>query len=724
VADRGGRVVKIGRREMIALGLGGGGALALGVWAVRRSRRAPLPAREQAFAPNAFVAVDDDGSVTVWVSKSEMGQGVRTALPMIVAEELDADWSRVRAEAAIAHDGYGEMGTFASTSVATMWDALRDAGAAARAMLIAAAASRLAVEESALRTERGEVIHEESGRRIGYGELAALAATLDVPDDPPRKAASAYRLLGTEPLRIDTEDKIAGNAIYGADVEVDGLVIAAVARPPMPGARLAGHDEPAARAMPGVIGVERIDTGGGDATVAVIAETTWAALRGREALAARWDPPAGIEVRSSDDAMARLRVLAGRESRAIAIDRGDARAALAAAARTFEARYEAPLVAHQPMEPLVATAHVEGDRCTVWAPTQNPLLCRNETAERLGIDRANVTVHTTFLGGGFGRRAEREEVAEAVALSARLGRPVRVQWSREDDVRGDWYRPPAVIAWSAAIDAGGAITGALGRIASPGLTGADSERGDLDPLACEGASTSLYGFPSLRVEWHHLRLPMRLGIWRSVAHSVNAFALERFVDELARALGRDPLELRRSLLSRSDLEGASRLRAVLERAVERARARPLPAGRALGIAAHPCFGSFVAQVAEVSIEGERPKVHRVTCALDCGRVVHPGIVRQQVEGGIAFGLSAALHSAIAFEDGAIVPSNFHDAPILRIDEMPEVDVEIVTSDAPPSGVGELAVPVLAPAVANALAVLAPGATLRTLPITLSEARPG
>ncbi|AKF09421.1 xanthine dehydrogenase family protein molybdopterin-binding subunit [Sandaracinus amylolyticus] len=703
---------KLTRRDVLAAGLGGalagGAGLVLGAfYGVRRERHAKrVPPREEPFAPSVFLAIAESGVVTIWLTKSEMGQGVATALPQIVAHELDADWSLVRVEQAIANRNYGDQTTVASASVASMFDELRRAGAAAREMLIAAAARVWDVPPSECDAADGFVVHRPSGRRLGYGPLAPLAAELDVPDAPRVKERGASGLLGRALPRVDTPEKVDGSARFGLDVRLPGMVFAALARAPVNGSALERFDERAARAVTGVIDVVRTS-----ASVAVIATSTWAAFRGVDALAATFRAPP-TPIASSAQLFERMRAMVD-EPGAIATDGDVSAITRAPEARRVRATYELPLLAHQTMEPPNATVHHEPahdpPRCRIWAPTQDPQGCQWDAAETLGLPGAQIEVRTTWLGGGFGRRASRDEVREAVEIARAIApRPVQLVWRREDDLRADFYRPPAVVRLDAALDDAGAVTALHARVVGPSLSGADSARGEVCALAVDGIESGPYAWPALRVEWQGLAVPVRLGIWRSVGHSVNAFAMESFVDELAVRAGVDPIAMRRALIP-----NGSRARGVLERALALADAAgAAPEGRARGVAVHACFGSFVALVLEAS--GAPPRAHRAWAAIDCGTVVNPGIVRAQVEGGIAFALSAALHGRIDVEDGAVVQSNFHDAPILRIDAMPEVELAIAESDEPPSGVGELVVPVVAPALANALAQL--GARPRTLPI--------
>ena len=671
---------------------GGGAGLWLAAGKLRNRRWSRAVAREQAFAPNVFLAIDVTGITSIWVPRSEMGQGVLTALAMLVAEELDADWSKVRVQQATA-DGqydYGSLFTAASASVRSMFTELRQAGAAARSMLVAAASARFEVSASECHSQAGVVEHGPSGRRLSYGELAEAAARARVPLRPRLKSPEQFRLIGKPVPRVDIPAKVTGQAVFGVDVRRPDLLRAVVARPPRWGARLLEVDDSAARAVAGVRRVVTIEAG-----VAVLADSSWAALRGRQALRLRWD--AGPHAELSDAHIAAtLRRLADGPGVPVRSE-GDA-SVLARAPRPITATRMLPYLAHVPMEPLNCVAHVADGGCQVWAPTQDPEGVRATAARVAGVPVAKVVVHPTLLGGGFGRRTIPDEVAEAVALSAAAGVPVQVLWSREDDVRYDRFREASYHKLSAALGADGTPVAWRHHLVSPSIQGKRSEAGEMDTIATDGARDLPYAIANIDVRWSSAELPVPVGIWRAVGYSYNVFVVESFLDELAHAGGQDPVALRRRLLS-----STPRLRACLDRVAQLARwAEPRPPGRALGVAASACFGSFAAQVAEVSLENERPRVHRVWCALDCGLVVNPDIVKAQVEGGIAYGLAAALYGQVKIAGGAVVSSNFHDYPQLRMSDMPAVDIELMASAEPPGGVGELAVPAIAPAVTNAL----------------------
>jgi CO/xanthine dehydrogenase Mo-binding subunit len=693
-------ITKLDRRDFLKLGAVAGGGLFLGVYLP-----GPRPDGEAAapFQPNAFLRIDSDGSVTIWLAKADMGQGVRTSLPMIVAEELDADWSRVRVEQADAHpDRYGRMMTVGSSSVrGGAWTPLRTAGAAAREMLVAAAATRWGVTAASCRTENGRVIHDASRRTLGYGDLADAAAALPVPVRPRLKDPATFRLIGTRVPLVDTKEKVTGRAVFGMDVRPAGLLYATVVHPPVFGGSVRSFDATRARAVRGVRDVVQVSQG-----VAVVAENTWAAFRGAQVLDITWDD--GSFALSSPDIFRHFAQLAANPG-AVARSDGDAAAALTGAARRVEATYEAPYLAHATMEPMNCTADVRADRCEIWVPTQNPQGAQTTAAQLTGLPVSAVTVHVTYLGCGWGRRSRADFVTDAVETSMKVRAPVQLVWTREEDMQHDFYRPAAHVRVEGGVDANGRLSALRTRIVAQPIAGGG--RGGIDGPAVASIADSPYGVPNFFVDYVRPDLPVPVGYWRSVGPSQNTFILESFLDELAHAASRDPVEFRRELLA-----GHPRLRHVLDLAAEKSGwGSPLPAGRARGVALVEDKGGLVAEVAEVSIEQGRVRVHRVTCAADCGQIIHPAIVEQQIVGSVVCGLTAALYGEITIERGRAKQSNFHDYPMLRMSEMPQVDVHIVMNHEEPGGVGEPAVPPLAPAVANALFTLT-GRRIRRLPI--------
>ncbi len=689
-------LLNVSRRKFLQATVVGGTGLVLGI-SYRSAKAAP-----SRFEPNAFLSIDTDGRVTIFVAKSEMGQGVRTALPMVVADELEADWAQVHVEQALAEAKYGRMGTGGSSSVRNSYLPLRQAGAAAREMLVAAAATRWGVEASACRAERGAVLHGASGRRLGYGELVAEAATLPVPAQPKLKEPSQFRYIGTPMPRVDIPAKVNGSAVFGIDVRVPNMLVATLVRCPVVGGKVAKVDAAAARAVPGVRQVVPLE-----ASVAVVADATWAALRGRQALVVSWEegPHAGL----SQDSIWRELHRAAEAPAAIARKQGDVRLALSGG-RTLEATYQAPLLAHLTMEPQNCVAHVRADGCDIWAPTQVPDRTRDVVAKLLGLPAERVVVHTTFLGGGFGRRLETDFVVEAVQLSKAVAAPVQVLWTLEDDFAHDFYRPPSVHRLQGALDGNGRPVAWLHRVSVPSRSPERLKNG-IDEGALHGALEVPYAIPNLEVQFAASATPVQLGAWRSVAHSYNAFAVESFVDELAHRAGKDALAFRRSLLA-----AAPRHLRVLELVAEKASwGKPLPKGHARGLAVHESFASVVAEVVEVVADGRGFRVERVVCAVDCGTVVNPNTVEAQVQGGVLFGLSAALREAITIDAGRTVQTSLSEYAPLRLREAPVVEVHLVRTNEPPGGIGEPGVPPVAPAVANAV-FAATGQRLRQLPL--------
>jgi isoquinoline 1-oxidoreductase subunit beta len=695
------------RREFLRAGALAGAGLVIAFHVPAPLRAATPDATAGRLAPNAYLRIAPDGTVTVLIARTEMGQGSSTALAMLVAEELGADWSKVRVEPAIPAKVYGDMSTGGSRAIRSLWKPMRLAGAQAREMLVAAAATRWKAPASGCRAESGAVVHAASGRRLAFGALVAAAAKLPVPAAPVLRERAPFRVIGTSPARLDGPAKVTGGAVFGADVRVPGMLYAAVAQCPVFGGKAASYDAAAALAVPGVVRVERV---GGD--VAVLARGTWAAFRGRRALRVTWDEGA-LATLDSAGIRARFTELAQQPGQLVRRE-GRGAAALDDAARTIEAVYEVPYLAHTPMEPMNCTAHVRAGACEVWVPTQSGSGAWAAAAEAAGLPPAAVTVHMTQAGGGFGRRHQHDFVKQAVLLSKAVGAPVQVVWTRDDDLRHDFYRPATYNVLRAGLDAGGAPVAWTHRIVAPGVATYMGyvESGKPDWSSIEGAENLPYAIPNLEVDLHTHDPGIPLGWWRSVASSQNAYVTECFLDEIAAAAGRDPYELRRGLLAKQP-----RHLAVLDLAAQQAGwGTPLPAGRARGIAVHACFESFVAQVAEVEVgAGGAVRVRRVVCAVDCGTVVHPDLVRQQMESGILYGLSAALHEEIRIERGRVVQANFDEYPMVTFDQSPAIEVHLAPSGDPVGGIGEPGLPPIAPAVANAVAK-ATGKPVRRLPI--------
>jgi len=714
-----------GRRQFLGLtGSCAVGALLAIHWdltpAAKTTERAPF---------DAWIRIDPDGQVVLWVAKAEMGQGVLTALPALLAEELDVDWGRVQVQQApVDPDRYDHL-TVGSNSIQSLWRPLRVAGARARAGLIGAAAARWRVSAQACRTELGVVVGP-ANQRLAYGGLVAEAAALIARSDPDveLKPAGQCRLIGRSQRRIDGPSKSDGSAVYGIDIRLPGMLRAVVARCPTLGGRLRSFDDSAARSVPGVRAVFAIAPEWRDAFtrggVAVLADDSWAALRGRRQLDIHWH-----EHRDSEcSTPAILAALHRNVSRAgsVVVEHGDAPRALARGRRIVEATFELPFLAHATMEPMNATVHVRPDTVEAWLPTQNASDARTAIARLLQRAPGSITIHQTLVGGGFGRRDATDFVVEAAQVAAVAARPVQLLWTREDDVQFDRYRPAAVHRLRAALDERGLPQAWLDRMSSVSIAAFLEPPGAAKPAETEtgGAGALPYDIPSFRLEYTPVPCPVPVGWWRSVEDSINAFAVECFLDELAGAAGFDPLQYRLELLSRSRriperggvvIETDRLKRVLIAVAGQAGWTGSPPPGRARGLACHACRGSYLAAVAEVSVADGRAEVHRLWAAVDCGVAVNPLGVDAQISGGLQFGASAALYEAIAIEAGRVVQSNFSDYPLLRIASSPVTEVQILPSNAPPSGVGEIAVPPVAPAVANALFRLT-GQRLRALPI--------
>ena len=665
------------------------------------------------FAPNAWLRIGEDESVLVIVDRSEMGQGVTTALPMLLAEELEADWSRIRIEFAPADKAYtnpmfGMQGTGGSTSVRAAYTPLRKAGAAARELLVAAAAQTWGVEKAECRAERGAVVHARSKRRLTYGKLVTKAATLGAPPDVPLKDPKDWKILGTRVRRLDTPPKVDGSAQFGIDVKVPGMLVAVVARSPVFGGKVTSFDAAKAKAVPGVRQVVQISSG-----VAVVADGYWPAKKGRDALAVTWDEGPTASVSSAT--IAQLFGQRAEQAGAVARHAGDPDGTLGSAPAKVDAVYDLPFLAHATMEPMNCTAHVRADGVDIWAPTQFQTGAQGFGAKIGGVTPDKVKVHTTYLGGGFGRRFELDFIQEALETSKAVGAPVKVIWSREDDIRNAQYRPANHHRMRAGLDANGQPVAWTHRIVAPSIMARvfpDTVKNGLDEEAVEGGVGMPYAIPNVHVDYLLTDTGIPVGFWRSVNNSYNAFAVESFIDELAHAAKKDPYEYRRDLLGK-----APRYLGALNLAASKAGwGTAPPAGRARGIAVYKSFESYVAEVAEVSVATDGAvKVHRVVCAVDCGPVVNPSIVEAQMESAIVYGLTAALYGEIAIEGGRVKQSNFHDYQMLRLAEMPKVEVYIVPSTDAQGGVGEPGTPPIAPAVANAI-FAATGKRIRKLPI--------
>ncbi|MBI5258513.1 MAG: xanthine dehydrogenase family protein molybdopterin-binding subunit [Burkholderiales bacterium] len=699
------------RRGFLA---GTGSALVLGFTLPTSGRAAGND--PQAARLNAWLRIAPDNQVTVMCGSSEMGQGVLTAIPMLLAEELDADWRQVRVEqapvdSAYANPAFGMQVTGGSTTVRAHWQPVRKAGAAARAMLIQAAAAQWQVDAAQCRTEAGQVVH--GNKSLPYGALAAAAAKLTPPADPPLKSPKDFKILGRPLKRLDSAGKVDGSARYGIDVQLPGMLVAVMARAPMPGAKPKQVDDAKAKAVKGVKAVLSIPSG-----VAVLATGYWSAKQGRDALQIVWDlgPNTGL---SSDKVSSMLHAGAASAS---AVARSDGNVKDAAATTTVEATYEAPYLAHACMEPMNCTAWVKPDEVEIWAGTQSQGPAQGILSQVASVAPAKVKVNTMMLGGGFGRRFAPDFVIDATLLSKLSGAPVKLIYTREDDTAAGFYRPAAVTRFTGGLDAAGKPVLLKAGVSSPSIMAGSGfmqiPPSGVDSFAVEGIADHPYDIPHQHLAYGRQEPGPQVWFWRSVGHSQNIFFIESFIDELAAAAKKDPFEFRRALLGKQP-----RYKAVLEAAAGKAGwGQPLPAGRFRGIAVAQSFGSYVAEVAEVSVAADgTPRVHRVVAAVDCGMTVNPAIIARQIEGGIVYGLSAALHGRISFKDGRVEQGNFNTYPVLRMNEMPAVEVHVLPSTEAPGGIGEPGTPPVAAAVANAI-FAATGKRLRSLPLEAGPLR--
>jgi len=753
------------RRSLFFGAAGAVGALVIGWGAMAPRQRLttdkPLAVGKDQAALNGWLKIAADNTVTVVMCKSEMGQGTHTGLAMVLAEELDADWDRLVIEQSPIDKIYGnvasvvdglpfhpddhgtlkgvaswltaktmrEVGimiTGGSSSIKDLWLPIRGAGASARMMVIAAAAAQWKVPAAECTTAAGKVLHP-SGKSATYGELAALAAQQPMPTQSALKEPANFKLIGQPMRRIEAASKLDGRAQFAIDVQPPGLLYASVVMCPTLGGSVTSFDSTAAAALPGVKKVFAVGAfNGGTEGVAAIADTPWHAMRAVQAVTVVWNPGVASTL-NIDDIYKQLTQTLDKESGFGYFSRGDVGAALKAASKTITADYRAPYLAHATMEPMNCTVQVKDGRALVWAGTQVPGVARSAVAKLLGLEAEQVDIQVPMLGGGFGRRLEVDFIVQAAAIAKEAGgAPVQTLWSREQDMTHDFYRPACVARFTAGFDAAGKLTAWKNTSAGQAIVPQVLKRtfglpaGGPDKTTSEGAFDQPYEWPTARVAHEAVDLPVPVGFWRSVGHSHQAFFKESFVDEVAAASGQDPLAFRASLLTQHP-----RHLKVLQRAAELSGwGQPLAAGadgnqRARGVALHQSFGSIVAQVAEVSVGADKTiRVHRVVCVIDCGTAVNPNLIAQQMQSGVVFGLSAALYGDITLKAGQVQQSNYHDQPVLRFNECPVIETDIIQSTAHPEGVGEPGVPPIAPAVANALFALT-GQRLRSLPLKLA-----
>lgn len=663
------------------------------------------------FKPHAFLEIGADETITVWVGQTNLGQGSHTGIPMVIAEELDAAWETVQVKMAVAAEPFKDpvwhtQATGGSTSIRHRWDMLRKVGAAARQMLVEAAAEQWQIPVQQCVAKEGKVLHPD-GSSLSYGQLTEVAGKRPVPENPPLKAPQDYTIIGTPRERLDIPDKVMGHTVYGIDFSIDNMCVAVVARPPYYGATPESHDAEAAMAIKGVIEVVDLEN-----SIGVCAETTYAAMQGREALNITWSKASHPDL--NDETLDALYQEHLTRPGAVAQNEGDVETAFAAAGQTVEQSYKLPYLSHAQVEPINCTAHVEKERCRIWAPTQGQTVFQLTAAKLTGLPVEKVEVMTLPAGGGFGLRAEPDPLVEAVLLSKSLGRPVKVIWSREDDFAHDYFRPAnhsrvqagldnsgKVVAWSHKLTAPSVMTRVMHQYVKDGV----------DPDAVSGVWDMVYSMPNKRVEYVMMDLPIRVGFWRSVGYSSNVFTVESFMDELAHAAGADPVQFRLA-----HLERGSRPYNVLTHLAERAGWNdPLPEGRARGIALTSCFESTAAHVAEIAVgSGGEITVHKMHCAIDCGTAVYPDAIRAQAEAGVIMGMSVAFYERVRFRDGGVSTANYDEYRLLRMSEVPEIEVHILEDGKKAGGIGEPVVPSVAPSIANAI-FAATGVRLRELP---------
>jgi len=692
-------VTSVNRRSFLKTGAAVGGGLLVGF-------QLPIKGQAQTAGPlklNAFVKVGTDDTVTLEIHKSEMGQGTVTSLSQLLAEELECDWKKIRTEFPGVEPVYGApmMGAYGSLSIRTSWQPLRQAGAAAREMLIQAAAQQWKVDKSQCRAENNTVVNTATGAKLTYGALAEAAAKLPAPTGITLKTAAQYKVIGTSLKRLDTPAKVNGSIGFGLDVRRPGMLYASLERCPVFEGKVASFDGSKAMAVPGVKKVVQISNG-----VAVIADNTWSAMEGRKALVIQWNEGkwANVSTPALRQEWAGLAAKPGMSMRKA----GDAAGAFAGAAKKVEAVYEAPYLSHAPMEPLNATVEVRPDGCDIWVSSQIQSLAQQTAAMVTGLPANKCLVHTQYLGGGFGRRGGADYVTEAVEIAKAMSpTPVKLTWSREDDLQHDTYRPASYVKFSGGLDAQGTPVSFSARVVCPPFGG--------NGTAVEGIQDMHYAIPNVAVEFTAPDTGTPVSYWRSVGYSQNTYFMEAFLDEMAAAAGADPVEFRRKLLA-----GTPRLLNVLNIAAEKSDwGKPLPAGHFRGVGVVANIGSFNAQVAEVSVTQGKVKVHRVVCAVDCGQVVNPAIIEAQIQSGIVYGLSTVTKLGITLDKGRVVQKNFNNYDPIRIDEMPVVEVHIVPSHENPGGIGEASTPSIVPAVVNAV-YAATKKRVRMLPIKAAD----
>lgn len=700
----------LSRRDFLTAGVAAGAGLVIGFYLPHGNSTGA----GATFTPNAYLKITPEGKITIIVARSEMGQGVRTSLPMILAEELEADWKQISIEQAGASTLYGDQTTGGSASVRTTWDPMRKAGAAAREMLISAAALEWGVPRSGCKARDSAVVHAASNRRLTYGQLANKAGAQPIPTDVPLKQAKDYQIVGKSLPRLDVPSKVAGTAEFGIDFRLSGMKYAVLARCPVIGGKVASFDDKESKKISGVSYVGKV----GDSAVAVVADSVWSALEGRRTLNVQWDEGPNKDLNSA----AIFESLRSAAKKPVTLySKGDVSKV---SGRRIEAEYQLPLMAHAAMEPGNCTAHFRGSNCELWAPTQVPQDVRDSVAQAIGLDPDQVKVNVTLMGGGFGRRLEHDYGVEAALVSKATNAPVKVLWTREDDMRNSTYRPASYHKLSAVLDGQGWPVAFSHRIVAPSISGQKGlpTPNGVDPDLPDEAPL-VYSFPAALVEYVMTETPVPLGWMRSVYALQAGFASESFIDELAAVAKKDPLEYRLHLLSRDEdikyfdtVWHTARMRGVLQLAAEKAGwGKTLPAGHYQGIACFGCFSTYMAEVVEISMENGQPRVQRVVAGMDCGQVVNPGILEQQIKGGVIYALTNALRAQITIDKGRVMQGNFDDYAAIRMNDAPLIEAYSVPSTEAPTGAGEPPVPPLAPALCNAI-FAATKKRIRALPI--------
>ena len=710
-------VKKMDRREFIKISSTAGSGLILGFYLPNKLQGKSLESK--IFQPNAWINVQPDNYVKIMVGKSEMGQGVITSLPMIIAEEMDLDWSKVIVEKAPAdRSKYGSQMTGGSNSISSSFMKLRKAGATAREMLVTAASEYWGVPENECTTNSSKVFHEKTNKKISYGELATKAGQQLIPKNPTLKNSKNFSIIGKNMSRKDTLPKINGTAEFALDIKLDGMVYATVVHSPIFGGKVISFEKNSLDGINGILDIFEIESG-----IAIVGDNTWTVLKAARKIKINWSEGEAKGVNT--DQITEELMKASKKRGGVVRKEGNVKRALKSSKNILEAIYQSPFQAHATMEPMSCTISVEETKCQIWVGTQNPNGALKTVSKLTGLKKEQIEVNVTYLGGGFGRRSSNDFVKESVEIANIVKKPIKLTWSREEDMQNDYYRPASLHVMKGAFDQKKNLTVWKHRITAPSILFSQLVtipfpfKEKLDLISTEGAKHIPYQIPNMQVDYQMTKTDIPLGFWRSVYSSQNAFANECFMDELAEKAGKDPINFRLELLPEN-----SRDASVIELVADRSGWKSFSNGPIYqGFSSHKSFGTWVAQVARVSVENNQIKVHEVHCAVDCGLVINPNIVKTQISSAIIYGLSATLKSKITIDDGKVVESNFDDFDVIRMDETPKIKVYLVDSDKPPKGVGEPGLPPIAPAVTNAV-YAATGKRFRQLPIDLAESQSG